>query len=184
MRTLILSIVCVFTLNGMTAQENDLALLDLKSIETKSNKQHVNYTTSVRPNFTYLKALPSNQSSNIVETWRQRLAHYNLKNTSVFDDSEKATYRVAIKNKQVHIVADYDSNNRILSTKETYKNINIPLKLRGKIVKAYPGWSFTKSTYHLNYSFKKGIDNQYYHIQISNGKGKKTLRFNKDFNTI
>ncbi|MFL1011569.1 hypothetical protein [Flavisericum labens] len=184
MRTLILSIVCVFTLNGITAQENDLALLDYNSIETKSIEQHVNYTTSATPNFTYLRALPSNQSSNIVEEWRERLANYNLKNTSVFDDSEKATYRVAFKNKQVHIVADYDSNRKILSTKETYKNINIPLILRVKIAKAYPGWSFSKSTFHLNYSYKEGIYYQYYRIQISNGKEKKILKVNKDFYTI
>ncbi|MFI0429114.1 hypothetical protein [Mariniflexile sp. HMF6888] len=181
MRILILSMVGIFSLIG-TAQQNDLALLERSTIEAKDTSK--GNTTSVRSNSFYLNELPSNQSSAIVKQWREQLANYNPKSNSIFDDSEKATYSVTFKNKQVNITANYESDGSLLSTQETYKNIKIPFELRMKISKTYYGWSFSKTTYHLSYNHKNGIDNQFYRVQISNGKEKKILRFNKNFKSI
>ncbi|MFG6687772.1 hypothetical protein ACGK9U_14410 [Mariniflexile sp. HNIBRBA6329] len=181
MRTLILLMTGVFSLIG-TAQQNELAFLSISTLEAENTISES--IASVPPNLLYLKELLSNQSSDIIKKCRERLANYNLKSNSVYDDSEKAMYSVVFRNKQVNIIANYESDGSILYTQETYKGIRIPKELMVKISKVYPGWAFSKTTYHLSYNRKEGIDNQFYKIQISNGKKKKILRFNENFKAI
>ncbi len=184
MRTIILSIVCVFALNKLIAQQNDLALLVSNITETESLTTNSYKAGLAKPNSIYLKENATTQFSSIVKQWREKLANYILKDTSVFDDSEKATYCIVFKNKQVNIVADYDSNGNILSTNETYKNIKIPFELRMKISKTHPKYSFLKNSYHLTYSYRNGIEKQYYKIQVGKGNKKTTLKYNENFKPI
>ena len=183
MRTLILSIAC-FTVTVLTAQQNDLAFLDSNTIGTKSMAPRNYKTTFESPNSIYLNERSSVQPSIIVKQWREKLANYDLKGNSIFDNSEKATYQVKFKNEQVHIIADYDNNGKILSTKETYKNIKIPLELRVKISKEHPECLFLKTSFHLNYSHKNGIDKQYYKVQIRKENKNTSLKFDINFNAI
>lgn len=184
MRTLILSIVCVFTFNTLFAQQSDLALLDFDGIKSESTSLNNHKTHSTDLNFDYLKLTLTEESPNIITEWKHRIINYDLKNNSVFDDSEKAIYRINYKNKQVNIIAIYNNQGDILSTKETYKNIKLPLELRVKISKQYPDYAFLKNTYHTTYNSKSGIDKQFYQVQIVNGNNKRTLKFDKNFNTI
>lgn len=184
MRTLILSIVCVFTLNKLIAQESNLAFLDSKAIESK-NIQINNYETYlVSPNSEYLEKRRAKKSSNIISEWQHRLANYDIKINSVFDDSEKANYHITFKNKQVNIIAIYNNRSEILSTSETYRNIKLPYELMAKISKAYPNYSFLTNTYHTTYSSKTGFNKQCYRVQIRNGNQKRTLKFDNTFMTI
>lgn len=184
MRTLILSIVCVFTLNTLFAQQSDLALLDLNSIESENTSLNNFETHSADLNLDYLKLSLTEASSNIIIEWKLRLANYDLKNNSVFDDSEEATYSINYKNKQVDIVAIYDNQGNILSTKETYNNIKLPLELMVKISKLYPDYAFEKNNYHATYTSKSGIEKEYYNVQIRKGNQKTTLKFSKAFKII
>ena len=184
MRNLILLILCTFTLNVLVAQQSHLAFLDSNTIETESITANNFNTVFASPNSIYLKENRSIQFSSIVKQWKEKLATYSLKDTSVFDKSEKATYNIIFKNKQVDITANYDDNGKILSTNETYKNIKIPLELRIKISKKYPECFFIKNYYHFTYNDKNGIEKQYYQIQIGNRTEKITLKYNKNFKPI
>lgn len=184
MRTLILSIVCVFTLNTLFAQKSDLALLDSEGIESKSTKSNNQKTYWENPNSDYLEISLPEEYSKTITAWKHRLAYYDLKNSSVFDDSEKATYRINYKNKQINIIAIYNNNGAILSTMETYKNIRLPFELMVKISKSYPEYSFEKNSYHEMYNSKSGIDKQFYKVQIRKGSQKTTLKFDKNYKTI
>ncbi len=184
MRTLILSIVCLLTLNKLVAQQSNLAFLDTNTIETE-NLVSNNYTPALtRPNSIYLKEHYETSFSRIVKQWRKRIVNYILKDVSVFDNSEKATYRIIFKNKQVNIIANYDNNGKILSTNETYKNIKIPFELRRKISKAHPNYAYLKNSYHLTYSNENGIEKEYYKIQIGKGNKEVTLKYNENFKSI
>ena len=178
MRTSILFITCVITLNLLTAQ-NDLVSLDSEIITLDKIK-----TTVKGPNSNYLNQRKSIQSSRLVMRWAENLANYNLKDNSIFDDSEKAIYHIAFNNKQVKIFAQYDTNGKILSSIETYKDIRIPSELQVKISKAHPKCLFLKNSFHLNYNDKNGIDSQHYLIQIKKEDKYITLKFDMNFNAI
>ena len=179
MRTLILSIVCVFTLNTLQAQQSVLAFLDSDVIDSKS---HVVHMKSLNSN--YLEMSLPEKSSIIVSAWKHRLANYNLKNSQVFDNSEKATYRITYNSNQVDILVTYNNRGNILFTKETYNNIKLPLALMIKISKSYPGYAFEKNSYHTTYNSNRGIDKQYYKVQLKKGSKKTTLKFDEAFKII
>lgn len=179
MRTLILSIVCVYTTHLITAQQESPALSKLSTKETTS------YILSPKTkNYNYLNAFKKDLNSSIVKDWKQRLANYNLKSNSIFDDSEKATYNISFKGNQANIEATFSNNGEILSTKERYLNIKLPLALRQKIALAYPGYAFIKNSYCFTYSIHQGISKQCYTIKISNGKQRKILKLDNNYNQI
>lgn len=184
MRTLILLIVCAFIVNKLSAQQNDLAFLDSGIVESKSIQLYSYKTLIVSLNSDYLEKRIPKESSSIITEWKYRLANYDLKNSSIFDDSEKATYRIAYKNKQVDIIAIYNNKGKILSTNETYRNIKLPFELMVKISKRYPDYAFVKNTYQTTYNSKTGINKQLYQVLIGNGNQKKTLKFDKTFKVI
>lgn len=179
MRTLILSIVSVFTLNTLQAQQSTLAFLDRDVIESDN---HVVHTKSLNSN--YLEMSLPEKSSNVVSTWKYRLANYDLKNSQIYDNSEKATYRFTYNSKQVGIIVIYNNLGGIISTKEKYNNIKLPSELMIKISKSYPGSVFEKNSYHTTYNSKSGIQKQYYKVQIKKGRKKTVLKFDQSFMTI
>lgn len=185
MRTLILSTLCAFTLSTLFAQQADLAYVDLETTIAKNIAPNNRLKHSVSPNAGYLENLLNEEFPKVVKNWKYRIANYNLNTNSVFDNSEKATYQIAFKNKQVNIVAIYNNKGKILSTNETYKNIRLPFKLLQQITKMHPNLSILKNTYHTFYNYKTGVRKSYYKIQIISKGGKKaTLKFNSAFKTI
>lgn len=184
MRILILTIAGVITLTSLNAQQNDLAFQDLSTIEFEDPIKLKREVSTKRKNSIYLETKAANQESKTVNYWKQKIAAFDLKNTTVYYNSEKATYRIKFKNQQVKIVTVYDNNGGILASKEMFSNIKIPHKLRILISKENPGWSFAKNTYYVAYNKEQGIEKQQYKIQIRQGNTKKTLKFDKNFKSI
>lgn len=184
MKTLILSIACVFTLNKLIAQQSSLAFLDSKIVESKKLQINDYEHRSLSLNSNYLEKRKTKEPSNIVTNWKNRLVNFDLKNSSVFNHSEKSTYQIIFKNKQVYIIAVYNDDNEILSTNETYRNIKLPFEVMEKISKEYPNYSFGKNIYHIKYDYKTGIDEHFYRVQIVNGNHKKTIKLDKTLKTI
>ena len=184
MRTLILSFACVFTISNLFAQQSDLSFLDLEHFESKSVQFNNDNSYLKNLNSDYLVESFFNESSSIIKTWKQKLAYYNLKKSGVYDNSEKATYEIVYKNEQVDIVAIYNTEGKLLSTRETYKNIKLPLKLMVEISKAHPNYAFISNSFKCKYNHKTGIDKQYYLIKIDDGSHKKTLQVDKSFKTV
>jgi hypothetical protein len=179
MRTLIVSIVSfLITFNFLSAQQSKLALFALEATVFKNTSFSDDTPKLIPINSDYLKKSSSRELPNIVKSWKSRLVNYNLKTSVVFDDSEKSTYQITYKNKQVNILAIYNNNGKLLSTKETYKNIKLPLALRIRISKTYPNYAFVKNIYHTKYNYKTGVSKDYYIVQIDNGKYRKSIKYN------
>ena len=180
MRTLILSITCAFIFNNLCAQENDLALLDSKTVETKNINSNKRKPHLASLNSNYLNMSLLGESSNVIKKWKHQLANYNIKDNKIYDDSEEATYQISFKNKQIDIIAKYNNNSELLTTKETYRNIKLPIELMVKISKAYPNYAFIKNSYHYEYNSITDTNLQYYKVKIGNGKDKITFKINKN----
>ena len=184
MRNLVLTTVCILTLNLINAQNNDLASLDSDLIEFESIRKNDTKASVEEPNSNYLKERITDRFSGVVMQWKQKIANYDLKNESIFNDSERATYRIFFKNKLVKIIVIYNNSGEVLETKEMYKNIKIPYELGALISNEYPGWSFAENTYYVTYSKQKGVDKQNFKVQIVKDNLKKTLKFDKNFELI
>ena len=103
MRTLILSIVCAFSMHLLTAQQESPILSNLSTEKTNGY-----ILSSKAKNYNYLNATKKEMNSIIVKNWKQRLANYNLKSNSIFDNSERATYTIKFKSKQANIEATFN----------------------------------------------------------------------------
>ena len=120
----------------------------------------------------------NNENPSIVKELEELVDNYNIKNHSVYDNSEKAIYRVVFKKEQSKIVVNYNSNGSILATNETNKNVIVPYSTRRNIAKQYPGWSIIKSNYFISYNRNGQIKKEYV-IKIRKDKKVKHLVINR-----
>ena len=177
MKNLILLFISAFTMSLINAQETSISdidsvvINDQYSVVKKDKKAFITKTL----NFNYLTNIKANEASFIVAQLQRLVANFDIKTSSVYDNSEAATYNVVFKNNQGEIVATYNNEGKILSTVEKYEDVVIPVNLRIAISKQFPSWAFQINTYLISYTENNGISKKY-KIKINKGKHKKTLK--------
>ncbi len=177
MKNLILLFISAFTMSLINAQETSISdidsvvINDQYSVVKKDKKAFITKAL----NFNYLTNIKANEASFIVVQLQRLVANFDIKTSSVYDNSEAATYNVVFKNNQGEIVATYNNEGKILSTVEKYEDVVIPVNLRIAISKQFPGWAFQSNTYLISYTENNGISKKY-KIKINKGKHKKTLK--------
>lgn len=175
MKNLFLTIVSVLIINTITAQQNDLAYLNPNEFEVYNNKT-INSEKNAEPTGAYYKKVVRANSSDIVSKLEKQVLNYNLKNKTVYDNSEAASYRVTFKNKSGKALVDYNNDGIILFSKEVYHNIRIPYQIRVSIAQLFPNWAIKKNTYRVNYSRDEHTKKEY-SIIIEKGQSSKQLRY-------
>lgn len=177
MKNLILLFISAFTMSLINAQETSISdidsvvINDQYSVVKKDKKAFITKTL----NFNYLTNIKANEASFIVAQLQRLVANFDIKTSSVYDNTEAATYNVVFKNNQGEIVATYNNEGKILSTVEKYEDVVIPVNLRIAISKQFPSWAFQSNTYLISYTENNGISKKY-KIKINKGKHKKTLK--------
>lgn len=179
MKKSLLITLSVFAMNISFAQQTELLALntELPKNLTKHIEEKSKYTIANTKNHHYLKMTKVQSSSVVIRQMQKEAADYDVKNASIYDNSEKATYLVVFKNKGNKLIARYDRNGKILSTTEHYKNIALPTNLKVAIAKKHPGWEFIQNSCHFSYDHSKGLHKNI-KLQLKQGKSKKTLEFN------
>ncbi len=125
----------------------------------------------------YFEMTKVQSSSVVIRQMQKEAADYDVKNASIYDNSEKATYLVIFKNKGNKLIARYDRNGRVLSTMERYKNVALPTNLKVAITKKYPEWVFGQNGCNFSYNRSKGLQKNI-KLQLKQGKSRKTLKIN------
>ena len=194
MKNLILLFISAFTMSLINAQETSISdidsvvINDQYSVVKKDKKSFItkalnfNYITKAL-NFNYLTNIKANEASFIVSRLQRLVANFDIKTSSVYDNSEAATYNVVFKNNHGEIVATYNNEGKILSTVEKYKDVVIPVNLGIIIFKQFPGWAYQSSTYLISYTENNGFSKKY-KIKINKGNHKKTLNFDSHGKSI
>jgi len=185
MINLILLFISVFTMGLVNAQETSISEIDSVVINDQYSvvkKDKKSFITKAL-NFNYQTNIKANEASFIVAQLQWKVANFDIKTSSVYDNSEAATYNVVFKNNQGKIVATYNNEGKILFTVEKYKDVVIPINLRNAIYKQFPGWAFQSNTYLISYIENKGISKNY-KIKINKGNVKKTLNIDSHGNPI
>jgi hypothetical protein len=176
MKNFLFTTTALLVLITVKAQQNDLALVNFNNNTPMEIKAHEN-SKETNP---YTKNSSTPLDSKIVNTLKAEILKFNIKESNLYENSEKATYRVVFKKKQGKAIVTYNENGTILSCKETYKNIKIPYKLRAKLAKEFPQWYFERNSYSVHYINSK-IAKELYTIQIKKDHLKKTLKYNGEF---
>ncbi len=177
MKNLILLFISAFTMSLINAQETGISDIDSVVINDQYSVVKKDKKTFITKalNFNYLTNIKANEASFIVAQLQRLVANFDIKTSSVYDNSEAATYNMVFKNNQGEIVATYNSEGKILSTVEKYKDVVIPVNLRIAISKQFPGWAFQSNTCLISYTENNGISKKY-KIKINKGKHKKILK--------
>jgi hypothetical protein len=177
MKKLVLIALSVFAMNISFGQQSELMALNLehpKKLDTHIEEEPEHSIVNAKNSY-YLEMAKVQSSSVVIRQMQKEAADYNVKNSPIYDNSEKATYLVIFKNKGNKLIARYDRNGKILSTTEHYKNIALPPNLKVVIAKKYPGWEFIQNSCHFSYDRSKGLHKNI-KLQLKQGKSRKTLK--------
>ena len=88
------------------------------------------------------------------------------------DPDDIDTYQVSLQAKGKVITATYNGNGKLLNTVETLKNVTPPLAVERALVKAYPGWTISKDSYHMSHYAHGKKKERYRFVMSKDGKNK------------
>lgn len=134
-------------------------------------------------NKAYVNNVIDNTTDSNVKQLETYVANYNVNELDDFNTSRERAFEIQFKQKSNSIVALYDNDGRIISSKEYYRNVLLPHKIRVAISKSYPNWTLYKDSYHVNYNKDSG-SKKMYKITLKQGKKKKRLKLDNQGNLI
>jgi len=178
MKKLVLSIVSVLALNTINNQQEMYAsannLVFGKGI-------YLTEWSEIKSN--YEKEVESFDFSSEIKKLQKEIAEYDITKDLIYDDSEKSIYDVTFNRKTSKAKVAYNNNGEIIGSLEKYKNVKLPASLRFKILKDNPEFAIDGNRVTIKYHNSLGATISY-KVTISNGKQRKTLKFDKNYNLI
>jgi len=92
-------------------------------------------------------------------------------------------YLVVLELENASLAATYNSEGKLVSVVENYKDVRLPSKVIYSIYKAYPGWQIVKDKY--LYTQEDGtVTNKHYNIKIKKGSETRKLTVDPEGNFI
>lgn len=119
-------------------------------------------------NYKYLQGVGSVDAAVPVQLLEEKVAYYDLKNSDLYSD-EYDTYTVSFYIPEGRIVALYDNEGNVIKTIERFKDVALPKIIRETVSKKFPGWSYKKDVYKVNYEQGREDSKQFYKIKLENG---------------
>lgn len=152
------------------------------SQNTKSENKEVQLESVVisNINLNYLEKVQNIASPVQVIPLEHEASVFNVKGLAEFD-GRKESFKVVFKNSKGYIIADFDSNGKILKTSERYKDIALPKNLIKAVLRQYPESNFLDVAYSVDYDIQKTVE-RIYKIQIMNEGKKRKLKISPDGN--
>lgn len=132
-------------------------------------------------NTDYLNKMQEGNIADRVFILEKKASRYNVKESPFFNPLGLS--EIYFSQKRGKILATYNSNGKIVSTSERYKDLILPMPVRNAVFKGYPGWTIYGNTYLVSYWQNKGTKKAY-KIKIRKDGLKKNLKFDVDGNRI
>ncbi len=131
----------------------------------------------VRPmNFKYLNNTNAKEAALPVRTLERAVANYDLTEADFYQDDFEF-YKVSFFIPEGKIVAEYDSEGKIIRTIEKFKNIALPDDVKTALLERFPNWTVTKDVYRVTYTEDKGAT-KIYKLMLENGDKKMRVKVN------
>ncbi|MDE1205923.1 hypothetical protein [Tenacibaculum larymnensis] len=141
---------------------------------------------TIKPlNLSYLNEVQHKDTPELVKNLENEAARYDITEDPIFDREFEA-YEVIFRTKKEGgttglITATYDSNGKIMSSIERYKNILLPKVVRTAILNKYPGWIIHKDVYLVTYR-NNSKSKKVFKVQIRKDGKRKNLKLDYDGN--
>lgn len=175
MKKLVIIIVSVFVINTINAQYHHTASNDANN-EIVFTKSVPKVSTISKEKLSYSESLKAFDQAITIQNLENTIVSYNLKQDPIYDNSEKASYKVSFNNKNARAIVIYNNDGDIITTKEKYKNVKLPYQLTASIIKNHPDFYIKNAIVHKNFKMGFGIKT-IYEVVISGGGKTKTLKF-------
>ena len=114
-------------------------------------------------------------SNNVVYTLEQKASRYDIKEHPSFNVKGYGKYDVQFDMGKSKIVATYDQNGKIISAKENFKDLLVPVSVRESVDNKYPNWTLKSTAYTVNYNGQEA--KKRYMVQVEKDGVKKRLNF-------
>ena len=125
-------------------------------------------------NYTYLDKVQDKTTSEHVKSLESVASRFNVMDSPKFDGRDDS-FKTIFRGTKGYIIATYDSNGKILSTQERYRDIKLPKNMVRSVLKEYPNSDFLKMVHTVSYKDNKEVK-KVYRIQIMNANSKKNLK--------
>lgn len=131
-------------------------------------------------NYNYLKSIKGNNVSPVVSSLERKAANFDIKSLSSHSDVY-TVYKVSFFGPKGMIRAHYDNESNIISAREKFKNVKLPVPVMHAIMTKYPDCSISSDVYIVWYHHKKGATKEY-KITLLNNNNNKNLKITTDEN--
>ena len=131
----------------------------------------------------YVEGIKPTVKFEFIRPLEREIKAFDVKSHSVYDNTENATYRIIFKKQHSKALVSFNNDGIILRSTEIYKDVNLPLKLKLRILKTYSGFTISANRVRVVYDRHSGIS-ILYKVTIDNGQYKRTLKFNHDHVSI
>jgi hypothetical protein len=130
-------------------------------------------------NESYMDKVADGTISQRVLELERKASRFNIKESRFFNPSGLSI--VKFRQNNGNMLATYDGNGKILSTKEKYRNLPLPTDVRNTIFRENPEWTMHSNAYLVSYDHGKEVKKEY-RAQIRKGNLKKNFSITVDGN--
>ena len=134
---------------------------------------------NVAVNYKYLDAISSAEVPALVKQLEEEVAYFNFKESDFYNEKDD-TFSVAFYIPEGKILAIYNKDGEIVSTRERFINIKLPRQIMRSIIKNYSDWTVVGDTYKVNYNGKNGNINKQYKVKLKNEKDTKVVKLTEN----
>ncbi len=128
-------------------------------------------------NVNYLYSVMDRNTPEVVKELQEKAASYDVTSNDKFDKKTKKSFEVVFKASNGDLIAYYNRDGQILSARENFKNVVLPIEVRKKAFQDNDGWVMSSNRYASLYQ-NNDVTNKVYRIKLRNGNLKKNLMIN------
>jgi hypothetical protein len=150
-------------------EAENVKLQDVLVTQTKTDLPTINI------NYSYLDEVQDKTTADAVMALESVASRYNVVDLPGFVGSQDS-FKTIFRGSKGYIIATYNSEGKILTTIERYRDIKIPKKMVKSILLEFPDSHFLKVVHTLSYSQGKDVK-KVYRVRILNDNETKNLRF-------
>ncbi|MEL6811141.1 MAG: hypothetical protein AAFP76_07390 [Bacteroidota bacterium] len=126
-------------------------------------------------NATYLQGVQDKNTPNEVALLQRKAALYDVRSNKDFSEDHKdETYEMVFKNSKGLIDIFYNSQGKIESAYERFRDVLLPKVIQKQLYQSYKGWTMVGNLYASAYKGDDLIDRSY-QIQLRKGEDRKNI---------
>lgn len=131
---------------------------------------------SIRNAF-YLNKMVDGLAPNVVNDLQIKAVSFSPNSAREFNNKEKDLFEVVHKASNGEIIAFYDKDGTIVSTRTSFSNVTLPVEVRKQVFEENEGWTTTGNKYKSVFADNRIIKKSY-RIQLQNGTDEKVVTVN------